>query len=95
MGGKAAIEAMCEDTGIAPAKLAKRCLLSALTYYRKHNDVPMPPAIVRQSQAATIDGMKMGASGNPPHAPVSAPRNNDMTFADSLNPSRAPGRVKR
>ena len=52
---KTEIEAMCGDAGIPPATLAKKCLLSALAYYRKHGDVPMPPAIVRTSQAEVID----------------------------------------
>jgi len=43
---KAEIEAMCEDAGIPPATLAKKCLLSALDHYRKHGMVPMPPVIL-------------------------------------------------
>jgi hypothetical protein len=51
---KAEIEKMCDDAGIPPATLAKKCLLSALAYYRENGDVPMPPAIVRRSEAATL-----------------------------------------
>jgi hypothetical protein len=56
---KDAIEAMCASIGVAPATLAKQCLLSALSYYEEHKDVPMPPAIVRQSEAAQIEKAKI------------------------------------
>ena len=60
---KADIEAMCEDAGIPPATLAKKCLLSALEYYRQHGDIPMPPAIVRQSEAARLTAPHYGTTG--------------------------------
>jgi hypothetical protein len=49
------IEQMCEDAGIPPATLAKKCLLSALAYYRENGDVPMPPAIVRARESRFLN----------------------------------------
>lgn len=46
---KAEIEAMCEHAGIPPATLAKKCLLSALAYYREKGHIPMPPVIMPTS----------------------------------------------
>lgn len=45
---------MCEKAGIPAATLAKQCLLAALEYFQSQGDVPMPPAIVRQSEAARL-----------------------------------------
>lgn len=43
---KAEIERMCDDAGIAPATLAKKCLLSALKHYRENGMIPLPPIIL-------------------------------------------------
>lgn len=49
-----ALRAMSESSGIPIATIAKRCLMAALDYFDQHGDVPMPPAIVRKSEAARL-----------------------------------------
>ena len=72
---KAEIEAMCQDAGIAPATLAKKCLLSALDHYKAHGMVPLPPVIlpasslqykqIAQEQQDAIERAKLAALQNP------------------------------